>query len=194
MDNDENNSIVGKCLAATPWVDDERFEKAIIYVCSHNKNGAIGFVFNHQLKEYSFSDLALSLPIDHQKIADTLNLSENPLYEGGPVEKIRGFVLHSPEYVREDTILVKNKIAISSSVDIITDIAFGIGPKENLIALGYVAWGPNQLEKEIINNRWIVTKPSSELIFRTKDEDKWQKALDESGIDVSRMLFATGNV
>ena len=191
--SEQEDNITGKCLIASPWMEDERFNGATIYVCSHNKNGSIGFVFNQKLKEFSFSDLALSLPIDHKKIAGFMDIASNPLYQGGPVEKIRGFVLHSPEYIREDTILIKNKFAVSSSVDIITDIAFGIGPKENLVALGYVAWGPNQLEKEIINNSWLITEPTAELVFRTKDEDKWQKALDESGIDLSRMLSSTGN-
>ena len=184
----DDYDLAGKCIAAMPWIEDERFEKSLIYICSHTKNGAVGFIFNQKLKEFSFSDLAYSLPIDHRKIVDYVDL-----YQGGSIEKIRGFVLHSPEYSREDTIIIKDQMAISSSVDTLTDIAFGIGPKEKLVVLGYAAWGPNQLEKEIINNSWLVTESSSDLIFRTKDEDKWQKAVDESGIDLSRIITTTGN-
>lgn len=188
MNNFDDSTLAGKCLIAMPWMEDERFENALIYICSHNKNGAIGFVFNQKLKEFSFSDLAYSLPIDHQKITNFIDL-----YQGGPVEKIRGFILHSPEYVRDDTILIKDKFAVSSSIDTLTDIAFGIGPKDTLVALGYAAWGPNQLEKEIIGNSWLVTDASPDLVFHTKDEEKWQRAIDESGIDISRIITATGN-
>ena len=188
MNNVDDNNLAGKCLVAMPWMEDERFEKAIIYICSHTKNGAIGFVFNQKLKEFSFADLAFSLPIDHQKITNFIDL-----YQGGPVEKIRGFILHSPEYIRDDTIVIKDKFAVSSSLDTLTDIAFGIGPRETLVALGYAAWAPNQLEKEIIGNSWLVTEASPELVFRTKDEEKWQRAIDESGIDISRIVTTTGN-
>ena len=188
MDNFDENNLAGKCLIAMPWTEGECFEKAVIYVCSHTKRGAIGFVFNQKLKEFSFADLAFSLPIDHKKITNFIDL-----YQGGPVEKIRGFVLHSPEYVREDTILIKNKFAVSSSIDTLTDIAFGIGPKETLVALGYSAWGPNQLEREIKENVWMVTDASPELVFRTKNEEKWQRAIDESGIDISRIINTVGN-
>lgn len=188
MYNADENFLTGKCLAAAPNLNNSPFANAVVYICSHTKSGAIGFMFNKKIKEFSFSDLAAPLPIDSQRITDNIDL-----YQGGPVEQIRGFVLHSPEYVRDDTILIKNCLAISSSVDILSDIAYGIGPKENLIALGYMSWGPNQLEKEIINNCWIVSEPSSSLIFHTKDEDKWQRAIDESGIDFSRTIMVTGN-
>jgi len=188
MSVDDEKFLTGKCLATAPNLDNDVFDKAVVYICSHTKNGAIGFMVNKKIKEFSFSDLAVPVPFESQKFTDNIDV-----YRGGPIEQIRGFVLHSPEYVRDDTILIKNKIAITSSVDILSDIAFGIGPKENLIALGYMAWPPNQLEKAIIDNRWIVTDPSADLIFHTPDEDKWQRAIDESGIDFSRTVMITGN-
>ncbi len=181
-------NFTGKCLVSAPWIEDEYFMKTLIFICSHNQNGTVGFMFNHKLKEFSFSDLAFSLPIDPKKITHFTGL-----YQGGPVEKIRGFILHSPEYCREDTVIVKDHFAISSSIDTLSDIALGVGPKENLVALGYVAWGPNQLEKEIINNDWFVTEPTTELVFRTKDDEKWQKAIDEAGIDLGRIISTTGH-
>ena len=96
------------------------------------------------------------------------------------------------EYVKDDTVLVNDNIAISSSLDVITDIAFGLGPKENLIALGYASWAPNQLEQEIINNNWLVVNPTPELVFRTKDEEKWKKAIDSLGFDVMHLSRTMG--
>ena len=89
--------------------------------------------------------------------------------------------------------VINKDIAISSSIDIISDIAYGIGPKENLIALGYSSWAPQQLENEIKSNSWLVLQPDNELIFHTKDEEKWQKAIDELGIDISRLSTNSGH-
>ena len=148
----------------------------------------MGFVLNKKLSGVSFDELAGQLAI-----YDNPSRDEIDLHQGGPLEKIRGFVIHSPEYVKEDTVVIDDIIAISSSVEVIEDIAFGAGPEENIIALGYASWSPKQLENEIINNSWLVAEPSRDLIFRTKDEDKWQKAVDEIGIDVSRISARTGH-
>ena len=147
-----------------------------------------GVCVNKKIKEFSFADLANQLPINTLKPIEPIDL-----HQGGPLEKVRGFVLHSTEYVKDDTIVIDDKIAISSSIDIITDIAFGNGPKDNLIALGYASWAPQQLEKEIINNSWLVTNPTPELVFHTKDEEKWQKALDSLGVDLNRLSSRLGH-
>ena len=183
----DKNYLTGKCLIATPSMQDERFANSLIYICSHTENGAMGFVVNKKIKEFTFADLACQLPIAN--IPPSLPID---LYQGGPLEKVRGFVLHSTDYIKEDTVVIDEQIAISSSIDIITDIAFGIGPKDNLIALGYASWAPHQLEQEIVQNAWMVITPTPELVFHTKDEEKWEKAIDELGIDLCRLSQSCG--
>ena len=149
--------LTGKCLVSMPNMDDERFAGTLIYICSHSKEGAMGFVVNKKIKEFSFADLANQLPINTIHPIEPIDL-----HQGGPLEKVRGFVLHSTDYIKPDTVVIDDKIAVSSSIDIITDIAFGTGPKENLIALGYASWAPNQLEQEIgkkPSNRSALTCP-----------------------------------
>ena len=182
-----NNYLTGKCLVAMPHMADERFANTLIFICSHTENGAMGFVVNKKIQEFSFADLASQLPVAH--INPQLPID---LHQGGPLEKVRGFVLHSTDYVKEDTVVIDENIAISSSIDIITDIAFGVGPKENLIALGYASWAPHQLEQEIMRNSWLVVNPTPELVFRTKDEEKWQKALADLGVDPERLSDTVG--
>ena len=94
MDNNEKKYFKGKCLVATPSLDDERFKNTLIYICAHSEQGAMGFVINRKITEYSFSDLALQLPINFGPCVPPL-----ALYHGGPVDKIRGFVLHSTDYL-----------------------------------------------------------------------------------------------
>ena len=184
----KENYLTGKCLISMPHTRDERFEQTLVYICSHSAEGAMGFIVNKRIKEFSFADLASQLPINTIQPLEPIDL-----HQGGPLEKVRGFVLHSTDYIKEDTIVINDDVAISSSIDIITDIAFGKGPKDNLIALGYASWAPQQLESEIINNTWFVMPPTPELVFRTKDEDKWQKAIDYLGIDINRLSLRQGN-
>ncbi len=186
-DKKQINNLTGKCLVSAPNLDAEPFVKSVIYICSHSQSGAMGFMINKRIKEFSFADLASHMPIDFSRPITPIDL-----YQGGPLDKVRGFVLHSTDYLREDSLAPGGGIAISSSMEILTDIAFGAGPKENLIALGYANWAPEQLEQEIVNNQWLVAPASPELIFRTKDEEKWQTAISSIGIDLSRFCLNCG--
>lgn len=183
-----DNYLTGKCLISLPHSNDESFADSLIYICSHTMDGAMGFVVNKKIKEFSFADLANQLPINTLRPIEPIDL-----HHGGPLEKVRGFVIHSTDYVKNDTVVIDDGIAISSSLDVITDIAFGVGPKENLIALGYASWAPYQLENEIKNNNWLIVPSTPELVFKTKDEDKWQKAIDSLGFDISRLSNKVGH-
>ncbi len=187
MTDTNTNYLTGKCLVSMPGLNDDNFKNALIFVCSHNKDGAMGFVINKKIKEFSFNDLANQLPI-----ATSQPITPIDLYQGGPMDKVRGFVLHTTDYMKGDSIAIGEDIAVSSSVDILTDIAFGNGPKNNLIALGYASWSPNQLEQEIIANSWLVVPATPELVFKTKDEDKWLAALSSIGVDAARLCGLPG--
>ena len=171
-----NNYLTGKCLVSMPHIDDDVFSRSVVYICMHNQEGAMGFMVNKQLKEFYFSDL-----ISQFNIGCTAPVEPIVLHQGGPLERIRGFVLHSLDYRGEGTLPIDDKFAVSSSVNVLNDIAFGKGPRYNLIALGYSSWSPRQLEQEIIYNNWLVVEPSPDLLFKTKDEEKWQRAVDELG-------------
>lgn len=183
-----DNLLIGKFLVATPQMEDECFADSVVYICSYGQEGAMGFVVNKKLKDFSLSDLAVKLPDVHR----VSNLESMFLYQGGPVEKVRGFVLHSSDYDKLGTFKIDQNISISSSLDILADIAYGSGPKQNLIALGYSAWEPGQLERELMENRWLVVPATTELLFNTPDELKWERAMYQSGIDFSRFIPVSG--
>ena len=182
-----NNNLIGKCLVSMPQMEDELFSRAVVYICMHSQDGAMGFLVNKQLREFHFSDL-----ISQFNLGDVAPVEPIILHQGGPMDRIRGFVLHSLDYKKEGTIVVDDKYAVSSTLGVLSDIAFGKGPRYNLIALGYSSWSPKQLEKEIIYNNWLVVDPTPELLFKTKDEEKWQRAIDELGFDVGRIGSRTG--
>lgn len=181
--------LTGKFLVAMPDMTDDGFAKSVIYLCSHGSEGTMGFIINQKLKDFSFSDLAVSLPEEDQMI----RINSMWLYQGGPLEKIRGFVLHSSDYRKRGTFSVDPSVSVSSSLDILTDIASGHGPKEQLIAMGYSGWEPMQLEHELLENRWLVAPSNPDLLFRTPDELKWERAMDESHVDLMRFVPLTGS-
>lgn len=189
MDDFNNKyALTGKFLVALPSLNEsDCFGRSVVYVCSHGKSGAMGLIINKRMDKFSFSDLVFQLPVKNDEIIDEINL-----YTGGPLEQVRGMVLHSDDYMRNGTIVVNKGIAISSTTEIISDIAYGQGPKDKLIALGYSFWQPRQLEAEIFANDWLVVDADKEIIFATEDDLKWQRALDEANINLERFVNFTG--
>lgn len=177
----------GKMLIAMPGMGDPRFERAVIYLCAHSPDGAMGLMINKPARELSFRDLLKQLGIETGK-----GPASPPIFFGGPVEHGRGFVLHTGDYNAEgSTMEVDNGFGMTATVDILRDIATGHGPRAALLALGYSGWGPGQLEGELRANGWLAVDADEELIFETAPGQRWEKALGRLGID-PRLLSASG--
>lgn len=179
-------NLSGKILIASPYVPiSDVFSKSVIYVLSHTEEGAVGLMVNHVVNRVPFDSFFRNITNSTLTI-NTSNQYIFPVYLGGPVEKERGFFLHSSEY--EKNILFKFQeegICISSNTEIVKDIAEGNGPKESLFAIGYTGWEAGQLETEVENNLWIISNCEKDIIFSTVDEQKWINALKRIGIDNS---------
>lgn len=180
--SDDDNYLAGHLLVAMPNMPDDRFSKTVIYMCAHNAEGAMGLVVNKPLETLSFPDLLEQLDIVPSGLQDPIKV-----HFGGPVESGRGFVLHTPDYVQEATMVVDDHIALTATVDILQAIADGIGPRQSLLALGYAGWGPGQLDSEIKANGWLHVAADPQLVFGTGMDEKWEKAMLKIGVDL-RML------
>ena len=179
------NSLEGKLLVAMPSIGDPRFDRTVIYLCAHSADGAMGLIVNKRADELDFETLLEQLSIE-------AGGGSVPIYFGGPVENARGMVLHSTEYeVNESTMKVSDTVAMTASMEILEDIAQGHGPENGLLALGYAGWGPGQLESEIRNNGWLVADADEAILYSIDDETKWQRGLQQLGID-PRLLSAEG--
>jgi putative transcriptional regulator len=174
--------LAGQLLIAMPGMRDPRFQKTVIYMCAHNADGAMGLVVNRALDSLSFPDLLEQLGIDSSGVGKQIKV-----HFGGPVESGRGFVLHTPDYVQDATMVVDREVALTATVDILKAIAGGTGPKQSLLALGYSGWGPGQLDSEIRSNGWLHVAADSNLVFDPNLDDKWERAMTKIGID-HRML------
>ncbi len=165
-------SLAGQLLVAMPQMRDTRFERTVIYLCAHNQDGALGLIVNKPFKRLSFEDLLEQLEIETSPRARQIRV-----LAGGPVEAGRGFVLHSDDYLREDSLKVEGGFALTATIEILKAIAQGDGPQRSLLALGYSGWGPGQLEREITENGWLNVPANPSIVFDADLASKWERAL-----------------
>jgi putative transcriptional regulator len=168
----------GQLLVAMPSMNDSRFERTVIYMCSHSQKGAMGLVINRPATHITFPELLGQLSIEHARVDH-----EIPINMGGPVETGRGFVLHSSEdFASDSTLSVSPEISLTATIDVLRAIASGHGPRNALLALGYAGWGPGQLETEILANGWLHCAADEYLLFGANLETKWKRAIGKLGI------------
>ena len=192
----------GQLLLAMPNMTDPRFDHSVIYICSHNEDGAMGLVINATAVDIDFPELLDQLDIDNNSdlglSTDTSYLSpkaqeEIILHSGGPVEMGRGFILHTADYVQESTLVISETVALTATIDILSAIAQGNGPKDYIITLGYTGWGKGQLEDEIMRNSWLHIEPDEQLLFHTDIDLKWSRAMAKLGVDITMLSSDVGN-
>lgn len=192
----DSGSLAGQVLIAMPGMEDERFEKSLVYLCAHSSEGAMGLIINKPAPQISFSDLLVRLDIisELEQLNLPVEIQDLPVHRGGPVESSRGFVLHSADYAVEDaTLHIENEICLTATVDILRSIADGKGPDHALLALGYAGWGPGQLESEIQANGWLTGTGQKDLVFDKGVEERYARALAMLGIDPAMLSGEIGH-
>jgi putative transcriptional regulator len=179
--------LSGQLLLSMPGIGDPRFERAVIAMCLHDDDGALGLVTNQPLPDLSVRDLMVQLGVDPGVTPDTAMVMA-----GGPVEPTRGFVLHSPDYSGQSSITVGDLWALTSTIDVLRDIAAGKGPRFWLSALGYTGWAAGQLDDEMRRHGWQTAPGAPDIIFDTPVAGQWSRAYDRLGIAVGRLSTQAG--
>ncbi len=178
----------GKLLVAMPGMGDPRFEKSVILICAHSADGAMGLIVNRPARDLTFGNLLDQLSIPRAPAGRDIRV-----HSGGPVERGRGFVLHSPDYTGGPaTMRIAHGYGMTATLDILEALARGEGPARALLALGYSGWGPGQLEAEIRANGWLIADAPADLVFSPDDAGKWVGALRGMGIDPLMLSAAAG--
>ena len=168
----EGASLAGQLLVASPDIGDPRFDRTVVLLVRHNSGGAMGIIINRPVEERSLASLMEALGEQTTGVeGDVL------LFAGGPVEPEIGVVLHSADYHRAETLDIDAHVAMTSTHEILSDIAHKRGPAKALIAFGYCGWGPGQLESELAQNGWFMAPADPKLIFDDDREKVWQEAL-----------------
>src|ERR1700730_16112235 len=186
----------GQMLIAMPSMGDERFARAVIYMCAHSPDGAMGIIVNQPAAHISFSDLLVQLEV--LPAADLILLPQQAggvkVLKGGPVDTQRGFVLHSADFfIENSTLPIDEGVCLTATLEILKAIARGSGPRSAILALGYAGWAPGQLENEIQHNGWLHCAADPDLIFGADTEGKYALALKKIGVAVGMLSSEAGH-
>jgi putative transcriptional regulator len=180
-------NLTNHFLIAMPGLQDAIFSRSVVFVCEHNEHGALGLVINKPC-EIDMKRLfeKVDLPLRRE------DLSNAPVFQGGPVQTDRGFVLHEhfiaqadkpAEPIYASTLTIPGGLEMTTSKDVLEALASGAGPRKVLVSLGYAAWGEGQLESELSNNSWLTVAASNSIIFDTPVAQRYDNALRLLGFE-----------
>ena len=176
-------NLTNHFLIAMPGLNDELFGRSVVYMCEHSERGALGLVINKP------SDILLPGLFDKVDMAlGRDDLRTLPVFQGGPVQTERGFVLHDAieggegESVYASTLSIPGGLEMTTSRDVLEAMASGAGPRRVFVSLGYASWGQGQLESEITENSWLTVEADPALIFDTPVEQRYEKAMALLGL------------
>jgi putative transcriptional regulator len=180
--------LAGKLLIAMPGMGDPRFARSVVLICAHSDDGAMGLIVNKPAPDLRFDDLLRQLDIP---VGD--GGRDIRVHYGGPVERGRGFVLHSHDYDGgKGSMTVDGGFRMTATLDVLEAMASGGGPGKALLALGYAGWGPGQIEEEIARNDWLTAEALPRLVFDADDAAKWAGALRLIGVDPVALSATAG--
>ncbi|MES2190470.1 MAG: YqgE/AlgH family protein [Pseudomonadota bacterium] len=164
-------------LIAMPGLSDEAFAKSVVYMCEHSERGALGLVINKP-SDINLKNLfdKVELPLHRQ------DLTQAPVFQGGPVQTERGFVLHESmmpgnESVYASTMTIPGGLEMTTSKDVLEALSTGNGPRRIFVSLGYSSWGEGQLESELSDNSWLTVAADPAVIFDTPVAERYDRAL-----------------
>ncbi|MGL1959175.1 MAG: YqgE/AlgH family protein [Colwellia sp.] len=121
------------------------------------------------------------------------NSLEQLVLSGGPISQQRGFVLHSTQQGWNSSLVLSKEIMITTSKDILLALGTDKAPEQFMVTLGYAGWGPGQLEQELQANSWLTTPADSDILFNTPIEQRWKKATEKLGIDITHLSTDVGH-
>jgi putative transcriptional regulator len=183
------NSLAGHFLIATPSMEDRRFKRAVILICDHDEEHAMGIVLNRAMPR-----LTLPTLLDQLGIECSIKLPRVPILDGGPCQPDRGFVLHTDDWESEENSLsIASGLRLTATRDVLQAIGRGLPPARATMALGYSGWNSGQLETEIRENVWLVAEADADAIFdATNLKSKWESAYARLGLEPWQVSASVG--
>ncbi len=189
------DDIQGKLLIATPSLGGGFFRDSVVLLCQHDDEGSMGLVLNKPQSIHVFEvldELAL-FESERKKSIAQMKLAQQIVYEAGPVDTYRGFVLHGIDQTYDSTMRVSADLNLTTSKDILERIAAGQGPEEFLLLLGYAGWAAGQLEDELANNDWLLANSTQDIVFHTPPDMMWAAAARSIGFERAQLSSQVGH-
>lgn len=187
--HDEADFLAGRLLVAMPGIEDERFERAVLYLCAHDAEQAMGLAVNRPVEGLTVVEL-----LDKLGVESEIKAQDDLVLLGGPVELERGFVLHTDDFNSPDsTVPLADGLGLTATRDVLAAMGSRIHrPRRAILALGYAGWGPGQLEQEVRDNIWLICDADEDLLFDDDHEHKWTRALAKLGISADHLSAQAG--
>lgn len=181
--------LSGRLLIAMPGIGDPRFEQAVVLICSHTRELAMGVTLNRPLDGVTVPDL-----LERLNVKPRIELPPQLVLAGGPVQRERGFVLHTGDFrAPESTLPVSTDISLTATRDVLAAMGDPVArPRCSTLALGYASWSPGQLEREIRDNVWLTCDPDEPLVFDDDHRSKWARALAKLGVSAGSLSAQSG--
>jgi putative transcriptional regulator len=186
MNNVNIKNLTGMFLIAIPGLKDPNFERTVVLICDHTKDGAFGLIINRILLN-SFLPFLSWLDIKE-------SVKDLPVFYGGPVKPEQGYMLYVPESSDYTSIKINNGLSLTTTKEILLDVAAGKGPEKFLFALGYAGWTAGQLEYELMIDSWLVAPMNNKIIFDMPVSERWKAAAESIGVDLARFFYKQGMV
>lgn len=186
------NQLAGQLLLATPSLKDPNFRDAVVLICHHDEDGCMGLIINHP-RQISVTDVFTELGIESEPSQHDTGIDVNQVFEGGPVDEFRGFVLHDGWNIYESTTQITPELHLTASRDVLEALALGEGPEHFLLLLGYTGWAAGQLEGELANNDWLIAPASHQIVFQEPPEQRWNFGALCMGIDRTKLSSQIGH-
>lgn len=160
----------GRFLVSEPFMEDQNFQRTVVLLVEHSKEGSLGFVLNRRLQ------------VRLGEVVPDLKRLDAPVYLGGPVEQSTLHYLHRLADL-PGARPVCDGVFWSGSFEVLqTSIERGmVDPDDILFFVGYSGWSPGQLDGELQRKSWIVTPEQPELIFDADRDDLWRQTLQSLG-------------
>ena len=189
IDDDDGEFLIGRLLVAMPGIEDPRFERTVLYLCAHDEDAAMGLAVNRPVEGLTVFEL-----LNRLGVRSEIQAPSDLVLLGGPLERERGFVLHTDDFISPDsTLAVADGVALTATRDALDAMASAIRrPRKSLLALGYAGWGPGQLEQELRDNVWLICDADEGLLFDEDHDHKWTRALDKLGITADHLSATAG--
>ena len=187
-------NLTNHFLVAMPNMQDPNFKGSVIYVCEHNDEGAMGIVINLPI-DISVGNMLEQIEIERDLPVNDQASLEQPVFNGGPVSVDRGFVLHLHQHDDhfDSSINITDKVAVTTSKDILPLLGTSEAPEKFLVALGYAGWSAGQLEQELAENTWLTTEADPDVVFNTPISERWDKAVAQLGISAAHLSTDKGH-
>ena len=180
------NDLTGSLLLSMPSLKDSNFTDGVVLLCHHDTDGSMGLLINRP------QDITVGAVLDDMKL-EGIKQPDMPTFEGGPVEPFRGFVLHDGWQVYDSTLCISPDIYLTTSRDILEEIAAGDGPEHFMLLLGYAGWEAGQLEAEINRNDWLISPADANLLFHTPFEKRWAQGAQSLGVNKAQLSDQVGH-